>query len=534
MIVALRQSEDRYRQVSETISDYAFATRVGVHGELCYEWATQGFTTTLGYTPEEVDAMEDRFRIVHPEDRDAAEAHFQKLLAGTADTSEFRVFDKDGKVHWLRRYARPIRDEGTGRVCRLYGSVQDITDRKRAEEEQESLQRQLAQTQKMEAVGQLAGGIAHDFNNLLTIISGNLEIVREAIEQPGACSLEETLESITIVQDSATRAVRLTRQLLTFSRQETPEPTVLDLSQVITDMESILRRLIREDIELEMIFGPDACTILADRQQIEQILLNLAGNARDAMPDGGRLTIRTAQVMSIASHAATEVAATARSQVLLSVSDTGCGMDERTRERIFEPFFTTKPVGRGTGIGLATVYGIVKQLGGEVSVQSSPGVGTTFLVQLPATDQAEKLAPVCQLPASGPRGQETVLLCEDEANLMDFVRRALQSRGYTVLAAEQAEEALAITRTHPGDIHLLLTDVIMPGMNGRELAERAQAARPQLQVLYMSGYTADVLSTQHLPRQGTRLLEKPFTAKALAQRVRLILDERKLDRPSED
>ena len=431
----------------------------------------------------------------------------------------------DGSIVDLDILQSPLRDE-QGNVTHVIEAMRDVTERKLAEQESQRLQWQLAQTQKMEAVGQLAGGIAHDFNNLLTVISGNIEMVREALERPGSLSHAEMLESISIVEDSAKRAGNLTRQLLTFSRQENVEPTLLDLNQLLGHVEGMLRRLLRENIDLQIVYGHSLWSVLADARQIEQILLNLTANARDAMPDRGRLTIETANVTMTQNQPISRMTLHGQKQfVLLVVADTGCGMDEATCSRIFEPFFTTKPVGRGTGIGLATVYGIVNQLGGGIEVESAVDIGTTFRVYLPAADLMPDANESRQLPAEVARGQETVLLCEDNASVLHLAQRALQERGYTVLATQDAERALVTVAAHDGEIDLLLTDVILPGMNGHQLADRLQAVRPGLPVLYMSGYTADVLDTQGVPQKGSRLLEKPFTVEGLARRVRTVLDE---------
>lgn len=378
--------------------------------------------------------------------------------------------------------------------------------------EQRSLEKQLRQAQKMEAIGQLSGGIAHDFNNLLSVIIGYSELLEESLAKDDP--LRKKCEQITKAGRSA---ASLTRQLLAFSRQQVLDPKVLDLNAVVLNVEKMLRRLIGEHIELTTALSPSLGRVKADQGQIEQVIINLAVNARDAMANGGNLTIETADVVLDEEYVQRHPLQKGGPYVLLTVSDTGVGMDAETQARIFEPFFTTKEIGRGTGLGLATVYGVVKQSGGYIWVYSEVGHGTTFKVYLPRTAEAMGAdRPVRSAPSL--HGTETVLLVEDEEALREFTASVLMQGGYTVLPAERPDKAIEIANQHQGPIHLLLTDVIMPGMNGRELAENLAALRPEIQVVYMSGYTG--FTHPDLLDSSAILLAKPFTRETLLQKVR--------------
>jgi signal transduction histidine kinase/CheY-like chemotaxis protein len=426
-------------------------------------------------------------------------------------------------VHWVTTTKVPLVDPD-GTCTRLLGTSTDITDRKRADEERERLETQLRQAQKMEAVGQLAGGIAHDFNNILTSIGGNVELALGQLQARGAAD-HRPLEELREVERSLARAAGLTRQLLAFGRRQVARPESLDLNQTVTAMEPMLRRLISESIVLQVIRGADLQCVRADANQVEQVVMNLVVNARDALPGGGTLTIETANVTLDADYVAQHGDVLPGPYVLLSVSDTGCGMDARTLERAFEPFFTTKPVGQGTGLGLATVYGIVKQSGGHVAAYSAPGHGSTFRVYLPAVD-----APAVPQPAAAPQcepaptGVETVLVCEDDGVVRDLASRFLRSAGYTVLAAANGAEALRIAAANGRAVDLLVTDVVMPDMNGRQLADTLTAAMPNLAVLFVSGYTGSVIACHGVLDPGVEFLEKPFTRRELLRRVRDLLD----------
>jgi two-component system cell cycle sensor histidine kinase/response regulator CckA len=404
-----------------------------------------------------------------------------------------------------------LRDK-EGAIVGTLGIVSDVTEQRRLEE-------QLRQSQKMDAVGRLAGGIAHDFNNLLTVITGRSELLLARLG-PG----DPLRRHADLIEQTATRAAGLTRQLLTFSRKQAVEFQVLDLNAVLDGMEKILRRLIGEHIDLATVTRAGLGRVRADSGQIEQVILNLAINARDAMPRGGRLTLETDNVELDEAYARRHVGVRPGPYVMLAVSDTGIGMDAETQARLFEPFFTTKPAGKGTGLGLATVYGIVKQSGGSVWVYSEVGRGTTFKVYVPRVDEAPASVSAARGPAPAPRGSETVLLVEDAAGLRDMAREILELSGYAVLIARHGSEALLVAQQHAGPIHLLVTDVVMPRMSGRDLAERLVASRPEIRVLFMSGYADGAIAHQDVLAPGAAFVQKPFTPDVLARKVRATLD----------
>jgi CheY-like chemotaxis protein len=372
----------------------------------------------------------------------------------------------------------------------------------------------------MEAIGRLAGGIAHDFNNLVQAIGGYTEILLRRL--PEQDPLRRNAEEIKRAGD---RAAALTRQLLAFSRQQVMQSRVLDLNAVVSNVEALLRRLIGEDIELETILESGLGAVRADAAQLEQVLMNLAVNARDAMPDGGTLTIETRNVELTRADQREAFAIQTGPYVLLAVSDTGCGMDAETRARAFEPFFTTKPPGHGTGLGLSTVYGIVKQSGGYIWVDSEPGLGTRVRIYLPRVDlPVESLETRRPVPVSVPRGTETLLLVEDEEGVRDLIREWMSTHGYTVLAAANGLEALDLAQAYAGRIHLLIADVVMPHMGGPALASRLLSLRPDMKVVYVSGYADEAIGDPELLRDGAAFLQKPFTLDSLLRQVREILD----------
>ena len=409
-------------------------------------------------------------------------------------------------------HVEPLRDSD-GQVSGAICMSLDITDRKQLEE-------QLRQAQKMEAVGRLAGGIAHDFNNLLMVIQGYSDLLVERL--PGADPLRRNAEQI---QMASQRASSLTRQLLAFSRKQMLAPKILNVQGVVAEMEKILRRLIGEDVQLETSSAPDLGLVRADRSQIEQVILNLAVNARDAMPQGGRLTIETANVELDSSYSHPPAVLSPGRYVMLAVTDNGCGMDAETQAHVFEPFFTTKEKGKGTGLGLATVYGVVKQSGGYVWVYSEPGRGTSFKIYLPRIEETAVPAgrdgkSETQIPQ---RGSETILLVEDEKGVRELAREYLASSGYRVIEAEDGHTALELATMHVGQIHLLLTDVVMPGISGRELAERVSQIRPGIKIIYMSGYTDQAVVHHGILQNDAVLLQKPFTLMTLAGKLRELL-----------
>jgi PAS domain S-box-containing protein len=422
----------------------------------------------------------------------------------------------EGDRIWLLLDARCVRDE-RGRFPYYEGSVIDITGRR-------ELESQLRQAQKMEAIGRLAGGAAHDFNNLLTVINGYTRLLLDRLPEgdPFRADLEQ-------VHQAGNRAMELTQRLLAFSRRQVLEPRVVDPGALVTGLERMLRRLIPENIALVLHLDPRAGKVLADPGQLEQALMNLVTNARDAMPRGGTLTIETAERQVDASLARAHPGLRPGRCVVLSVSDTGEGFDDKTRSRLFEPFFTTKPRGRGTGLGLASVYGIVKQSGGYISAEGELGRGATFRIYLPVTERAGSEVEARSSPDPVPCGSETVLVVEDDAAVRALVRQVLEGCGYTILPAGSVEEARRLSETHPGPIHLLLADVVMPQEGGPELAARLALRRPDLRVLYISGYDDEAIARHGVLDSGAAFLKKPFTPESLAAKVRRVLDG--LDRP---
>ncbi len=434
-------------------------------------------------------------------------AAHRRAVAG--DPVTFQLDWKDGSYAC---HVEPLRDT-EGDVCGAICMALDVTDRKRLEE-------QFRQAQKMEAVGRLAGGIAHDFNNLLMVIQGYADLMMERL--PAGDSLHRNAEQI---QVAARRATSLTQQLLAFSRKQMLAPKVLNIHSVVGDMEKILRRLIGEDVELRTSTQADLWLVKADRSQIEQVVMNLAVNARDAMPRGGRLTIETANVELDRSSAQPPLVLNPGKYVMLAVTDSGCGMDAAIQAHIFEPFYTTKEKGKGTGLGLATVYGIVKQSGGYIWVYSEPDRGTTFKIYLPKIEDEVPGEVLDRHPGSFalPRGSEVILLVEDEKGVRELARQYLEMSGYTVLEAEDGQTALELSGMHSGPIHLLMTDVVMPGISGRELAERISRLRPGIKILYMSGYTDQSIVHHGILESDAVLLQKPFNMASLASKLREIL-----------
>jgi PAS domain S-box-containing protein len=420
---------------------------------------------------------------------------------------------KDGASINVRLSGRAFRDKHNVIFFELF--AEDVTERR-------ALEQQLRQAQKMEAIGRLAGGIAHDFNNLLMVISGYSEFLLERIGPDPA--LRGPAQEIA---NAAGRATSLTRQLLAFSRKQMLAPKVVDLDGVVTENLKMLTRLIGEDIDLVMVPGPDIGAVKADPGQIEQVVMNLAVNARDAMPHGGKLTIETANVTLDANYARFHSPVKPGDYVMLAISDTGMGMDTETQTHIFEPFYTTKGL-KGTGLGLSTVYGIIKQSEGYIWVYSESGKGTTFKIYLPRVDAAamplEAMQPQATAGEQPGPGHETILLVEDEENLRQLTRQSLENQGYSVIDAADGAAAIRLSQAHKGPIHLLLTDVIMPGMNGRELANQVSSSRPDMKVLYMSGYTENHIGHNGTLDQGIALLQKPFTLPALQAKVREVLD----------
>jgi PAS domain S-box-containing protein len=496
---ALAESEARYRKLTETAYEAIALTVDGVIRE-----ANRGFAEMFGYSVEEVIGRTVTDFVADQSVQDVRDRVIHRIEGRYEMTGK----RKDGNEIQLEATTRnhPI----GGRLGRIT-AMRDVSERR-------ALEAQLRQAQKMEAVGRLAGGVAHDFNNLLTVIAGSSDLLLQDLEanDPRRQEAEE-------IRRAADRAASLTRQLLAFSRHQLLNPRVLALNEVVAGVEKLVRRLIGEDVELTVRLAPDAGSVRADAGQLEQVIMNLAVNARDAMPQGGRLTLETANVELDEQYSAHHVPVVAGAYVMLAVADTGIGMDEETKSRIFEPFFTTKPVGRGTGLGLATVYGIVKQSDGFVWVYSEPSLGTTFKIYLPRVDEAPDALSAAPEPRTL-RGVETILLVEDAEALREVARKTLERYGYTVLEAEDAAAALALVGKHPDAIDLVLTDVVMPGLSGPELADRLTAGRPKLRVLFMSGYTDSEALRRRMVGRNAPYIQKPFTPVELAQKVRQVLE----------
>jgi PAS domain S-box-containing protein len=505
----LRQSEQRFRLMAETIQDVFWIATPRI-GKTVY--VSPGFEYIWGRTSEALYRHPKLFlETVHPEDRERVKSEIIAARErGVAWDHEYRIIRPDGTMRWILNRGFPVRDD-QGIVTLFTGVATDITEHK-------AMEGQLLQAQKMEAVGRLAGGVAHDFNNLLMAITGYGELMRAKVlkDDPLYGHLENILKA-------GERATALTQQLLTFSRQKIVHPEVIDLNQVLLDLEPMLRRLIGEDLDLEVITDPKPAAVKADPGQMGQIIMNLVVNARDAMPQGGRLTLKTAAVDFMVGCNTRFGLVPPGAYLMLVAQDTGVGMDEATQAYVFEPFFTTKETGKGTGLGLSTVYGIVKQSGGYLDLESSPGAGSTFTIYLPRLE-ATVVPPKAKIPITASfQGEETVLLVEDEDMLRGLLAKYLRLYGYTVLEARHGGEALLTCERHPGPIHLMVTDVVMPQMSGRELADRLTPLRPEMKILYMSGYTEDALVQHGVADLAVAFLQKPFRPIELARRVHAVL-----------
>jgi PAS domain S-box-containing protein len=505
---ALRAAEEKYRSIFENALEGIYQVTRGGR----YLSANPALARMLGFdSPQElIQARQDiaAQEYVNPELR----AEFVKLLEehGVVHDFEYQVYRKDGKIIWVSENARVVRD-AEGETVHFEGSVQDISQRRDLEE-------QLRQMQKIEAIGRLAGGVAHDFNNILMAVSSFAELIGKKLppDSPADGYVAEVLKA-------ADRGASLTRGLLAFSRKQVFLPKVVDLNALIHDQIGMLRRLITENIELKFVPGQELACVRVDPSQMEQVVLNLVINARDAMPEGGELVIETASTGSVSLESGPK---TIPDQfVVLSVRDSGCGMDAATQAHIFEPFFTTKGQGKGTGLGLATVFGIVKQSGGHVTVQSAPGKGATFTISLPKVENTS-ISAIAREAAATYRGNETILLVEDEQPVRESAATYLRENGYTVLVASEGSEALELAEQYQAPIHLLLSDLVMPKMKGTDLAERISDARPDTKIILVSGYSSDLFSNRQNLDPRYTFLQKPFRLAALGRCVRDVLDRK--------
>jgi PAS domain S-box-containing protein len=503
---ALSRSELRFRAIIENVDDMI----VIAGPDTSRQYVSPAMSRILGYTQQELLAITAQ-EMIHPADWPAVRELIRDVQAfpGAKVSGQARYRHKDGS--WRVFDAALTNMLDVPGVEGIVVNLRDVT-------QQVALEGDLRQAQKMESVGQLAGGVAHDFNNLLTVITGRIDFL---LDSPNLN--DEQQVDLAEIRKATVRATELTRQLLAFSRKQLLQPRVVNLNRVLDEVEPMLRRLIGEDIQIRIEHGSNLWSVTADPGQLQLILVNLALNARDAMPGGGVLTVKTSNETERNRPPAVP-GRDPGEYVVLTVSDTGFGMDQSTQSRIFEPFFTTKSQGKGTGLGLSTVYGIVKQSGAAISVTSAPNAGTTFEVRFPRTEGFALAEPAESVPGAALSGTETILLVEDDSSVRDLVERVLRSRGYHVLAAQHGGDALQLALHTVSSVDLVLTDVVMPSMSGRELVEALQAARPALRVLYMSGYTDDEIIRRGLHDPGISFIQKPFTADNLAMQVRKVLD----------
>ncbi len=506
---SLRTAEEKYRNIFENAVNGIF--QVTPDGK--YTAANPALVKMLGYESAEEFLQTRTYNAKENYADPAMKGQFQDLLRRDDELQSFEseINCKDGKKIWTSEHLKAIRD-GSGKIIAYEGTVENIT-------EQRKLQRQLQLAQRMESLGTLAGGIAHDFNNLLTVIGGYSTLLMDGLVENAR--LHSAADQI---HKAGQRASALTRQLLVFSRQQILQGSTVNLNTVITNMMQMLQRLIGEHIDVQTSLAADLRLMKADTGQLEQIIMNLAVNARDAMPEGGKLTVQTSNVVLDETFVESHVGSRVGPHVLLVVSDNGTGMNAETQEKIFNPFFTTKGAGRGTGLGLAVVYGIVKHSKGYISVYSEVGHGSTFRIYLPVDERAAKPQAAHAVRSLPPRGTETILLVEDDPAVRALANNILHDKGYAVLAPQHPAEAEQICTQHTQPIHLLLTDLIMPGMSGRELARRAVALRPHIKVLYMSGYTDDALIHREVFENRFAFVQKPFTPVELETKVREVLD----------
>lgn len=510
----LKESEQMFR----TIVENSYAGIYTSDQDFRFTYVNDKFCEITGYTREELSGIDLRSLLAEESRALVADRYIRRRQGEDLPVCyEFVGIRRDGEKRFMETIASVVRD-AAGKVLTI-GQLMDITESKRTQEGKARLEEQLRQAQKMESIGQLAGGVAHDFNNLLTAILGNTELALMDMD-----AQDKLYARLMVVKKAAKSAAELTKQLLAFSRKQIIEPKVINLNDLIENMNKMLVRLIGENITLRTNPQAGLFLIKVDPGQIEQIILNLVVNARDAMPEGGVLTMETANVVLDEAYRQSHAYAALGEHVMLAVSDTGTGMDEDIKQHLFEPFFTTKAQGKGTGLGLATVYGVVRQNDGTIEIYSEPGQGTCFKIYFPRAVGENTAVPMAIGEKSMPGGNETVLVVEDNPLVLEFARGVLEHLGYRVLTAASGEEALDLYSAQSGEVQLLMTDVILPGMNGRRLADVLIARHPDLKVLYDSGYTADGIVNHGVLEQGLHFIGKPFSAYALAHKIREVLD----------
>ena len=511
----LRQSEERYRMVLDNTGEIYF--EVDLSGNFTYlsQYAMDRFVKN-----EDPKASRQSRSYIPPKDAERITEIFNHIYRTGESVSNFeyagQLFDDEKRVFQL---SAALMKDRSGSPIGFHGLSRDITEKRRAEEENENLKNQLHQAQKLESVGRLAGGVAHDFNNLLSVVLGYSELIQDELDEN-----HPYYESLAYIKSAALRAKDLTSQLLAFSRKQILETKILDVNHVVNNFEKFIKRMIGEDIELEMNLYPNSLQVEADKAQLEQVLMNLSVNARDAMPDGGKLIIETSLTQLDESYTHNRPVVEPGTYAMIAISDSGYGMDAETMDKIFEPFFTTKGQDRGTGLGLSTSYGIVKQHRGNIWVYSETGKGTTFKIYLPiykGDEQTKKAKLSPKRETSG--GAETILVVEDDITVRKMIVKMLSNRGYHVIESHNVEDALEKAEKYNGTIHLLLTDVIMPGMKGPEVKEKIEIFYPDIKVLYMSGYTDNVIVRHGVLMEDVQFIQKPFTAKGLVDRINQLM-----------